>query len=168
MIEAAQRGQRRLPLVAARGCDAHPADLAALLAGEVDLERVSVLGRSLMALRWERRASEPCARYRRDQWPDEAWIALRLCCLPWPLDAHRTIPLDDGTIQRLVAGDGTSAVTLALRRLSSVGFRPPLRAACADVATAGRWAAALAFPISQRMARALAQRFDPQQPKELP
>ncbi|MBK8481680.1 MAG: type I-U CRISPR-associated protein Csx17 [Proteobacteria bacterium] len=167
VIEAAQHGQRRLPLVSARGCDAHPADLAALLAGEVDLERVSILARSLMAVRWERCASAPCAQARRDPWPDEAWIAVRLCCLPWPLETQRSIPVDEGTIRRLLAGDAAGAVALALRRLRSAGLRPPLRAAFADAATAKRWAAALAFPVSQRCARAMAQRFDPQQHKEL-
>jgi CRISPR-associated protein Csx17 len=70
-------------------------------------------------------------------------------------------------VRRLTAGDGATAVELALRRLTASGLRPPLRAAFTDAATARLWAAALAFPISKRTARALARRFEPPNPKEI-
>ncbi len=166
LIEAAQRGQRRLPLVAARWCEAHPADLGALIAGGVDMGRVSALARAFMAVRWERwRPATPPA-VPAGAWPDEAWIALRLACLPWPLDDNRTIPADDALIRRLISGDGAAAVEVALRRLRSAGLRPPIQGAFADPGTARLWAAALAFPISRYWARTMAQRFEPSNPKE--
>ena len=160
LVEAAQHGQRHLPLQAARACGADPADLGALIAGEVDLRRVSILARAFMAVRWDlwkpvRTSVTP------GPWPDEAWIALRLACLPWPLDEGRTIPVEDALIRRLMSGDGPSAVDIALRRLRAAGLRPPLRGAAVDSMTARLWGAALAFPISQYWARAMARSFEP-------
>ena len=166
LIEAAQRGQRRLPLMAARWCEAHPADLGVLVAGGVDMGRVSALARAFMAVRWDRwRPATPPA-VPAGAWPDEAWSALRLACLPWPLDDDRTIPADDALIRRLISGDGATAVEVALRRLRSAGLRPPIQGAFADPLTARLWAAALAFPVSRYWARAMAQRFEPPNPKE--
>lgn len=87
-------------------------------------------------------------------------MALRLACLPWPLADGQQIPVDSAMVRRLLAGDGGGAVDLALRRLRAAGLRPPLRAACADPTTSRLWAAALAFPISQRSARRMAQHFE--------
>lgn len=161
LVEAAQRGQRRLPLIAARGCGAHPADLAALIAGDVDLGRVSALARAFMAVRWHQWKHCKASRTRRGALPDEAWISLRLACLPWPLDDNRTIPADDGLIRRLMSGDGVTAVDVALRRLRAAGMRPPIRGASADPPTARLWAAALAFPISRSSALSMARAFEP-------
>ena len=167
LIEAAAHGQRRLPMVAAPGFAARPADLAALLQGDVDVARVWALARALMAARWDRaRRGSPSAtpvltHQPTDAWPDEAWVVLRLACLPWPIDDERSIPADDAPIRRLIAHDGATAVELALRRLRAAGLRPPIRGAVADPATARLWAAALAFPISRRLARAMAQSFAP-------
>jgi CRISPR-associated protein Csx17 len=99
-------------------------------------------------------------------WPDEPWIAIRLACLPWPLDERRTVPVDDAVVRRLRAGDAAAAVEIALRRLRAAGLRAPIRAAIADPATAQLWGAALAFPISRRAARVMARRFDPTTQKE--
>lgn len=161
LIEAAQRGQRRLPLVAARTCEAHPVDLGAVIAGDVDLGRVSALARAFMAVRWERWRPEISAAPPTGLWPDEAWTALRLACLAWPLDANRTIPADEAIIRRLLAGDGASAVDVALRRLRAAGLRPPIRGATADRPTTRLWAAALVFPISHYWAREMARSFEP-------
>lgn len=166
MIEAAQRSSRCLPLVAAPGCGAEPADLAALIAGQIDLERVTTLARAFMALRWDRWRAAP---WSAAPWsaapagvmPDEAWVALRLACLPWPLTENVHITTDDAMIRRLMSGDGAAAVDLALRRLLAVGLRPPIQGAYAAPATARLWAAALAFPISHHAARALARPFEP-------
>jgi CRISPR-associated protein Csx17 len=161
LIEAAQRGQRNVPLVAARGCGAHPADLAAIIAGNVDLDRISALSRAFMAVRWDRWKSVARPVVPSDARPDEAWIALRLVHLPWPLDEHRTIFADDAIIRRLMSGDGTAAVDIALRRLRASGLRPPIRGAAADAATSRLWAAALAFPISHHCAHTMARPFEP-------
>ncbi len=159
LLEAGQRGQRILPLVAARGCGAHPSDLGAVVAGQVDLNRVSALARAFMAVRWDRWASTPTMRAPDGAWPDEAWLALRLACLAWPLHDGRRIPADGAIVRRLQAGDGSAAIDIALRRLRAAGFRPPIRGATADARTARLWAAALAFPISQRDALSMAKSF---------
>ncbi len=166
LIEAREAGRRRLPLVAAPGCAAHPADLAQVIAGGVDLARVSALGRALMAVDWRRWPGAAPDAPRRGAWLEETWAALRLACLPWPLDDNRSIPAEDALVRRLLAGDAAGAVDLALRRLRAAGLRPPLQGACADAATARLWAAALAFPISRLSARAMARAFEPTARKE--
>lgn len=160
MIEAAQRGQRRLPLVAAHGCGAHPVDIGAVIAGGVDVDRVSALARAFMAVRWDRRRSDTTSSAPDGASPDEAWVALRLASLPWPIDENHSIPADGGLIRRLMSGDAAAAVDVALRRLRAAGLRPPIHGACADLATARLWAAALVFPISNRWARAMARPFE--------
>ena len=161
LVEAAQRGQRRLPLVAARGCEANPVDLGALIAGDVDLGRVSALTRAFMAVRWGRWKPANSAALPTGAWPDESWISLRLACLPWPLDDNRTIPADDTLVRRLMSGDGAAAVDVALRHLRAAGLRPPIRGASAGPPTARLWAAALAFPVSHYWALAMARPFEP-------
>jgi CRISPR-associated protein Csx17 len=94
-------------------------------------------------------------------------MALRLACLPWNLDDNRRIPADDTIVRRLIAGDGATAVEVALRRLRAAGLRPPLQGACADPETARLWAAALAFPVGLRCARAMARRFESNSQKEI-
>ena len=93
-------------------------------------------------------------------------MALRLACLPWGLDENRAIPVDAAMVRRLIAGDGAAAVEVALRRLRAAGLRPPLQGACVGPATARRWVAALAFPISHGSARAMARCFEPNSQKE--
>lgn len=156
------REQRRLPLIAACDCGASLTDLADLLAGHVDLARVSELARAFMAVDWPQ--------LQRDQlpeppehraMPDEAWLAVRLAALPWPLDDNHDIRAEPAMIRRLSAGDGQGAVQIALRRLRAVGFRQPMQSAFADAQTARLWAAALAFPISKQTARRAACILDP-------
>jgi len=166
LIEATQSGERRLPIVAARGCSAHPADLAQAITGAVDLSRVSALARAFMAVRWDR-WQPPCREpLVKGEWPDEAWMALRLAHLAWPLAEGRSIPVDESVIRRLIAGDAGAAVETALRRLRSGGLLPPLSGACADPATARLWAAALAFPISGACAQSMALYFERTTQKE--
>jgi len=158
-IEASQSGNRTLPLVAVYGAGARLDDLARFLDGEVDLERVVALGRALMALDWGR-ARLPRVRIdSRGARPCEAWDALRLCALPFPV-CDRTIASEPAMYRRLASGDAAGAVDIALRRLRASGLRPPLAAAIADTATARRWAAAFAFPIDPAVAAAMADRFE--------
>jgi CRISPR-associated protein Csx17 len=161
LVEALGKAERHLPLVTARGCDAHPSDIAELIGGRIELDRVMALGRALMAVRWDRVQNDGGSRRQKSlAWPDEAWIALRLACLAWPLDENRKIPAESGIVRRLEAGDGAAAVDIALRRLRAAGMRPPLQGACSDHATARLWGAALAFPISHRSACEMAKRFE--------
>jgi CRISPR-associated protein Csx17 len=166
LIEAAQRGDRRLPLLAARGAEAGPADLAELVAGRVDLSRVVALARALMAVRWGAGGISVGTLVAAPYCPDEPWMAIRLACLPWPLDERRTVAVDDAVVRRLRAGDAAAAIEIALRRLRAAGLRAPIQAATVRPATAQLWGAALAFPISRRVAGVMARRFDPESHKE--
>lgn len=163
LIEASQRGERRLPLVAAYRAAAHPADLAALLAGAVDLDRTLALARALMALdpqRWAMHPVPPASPVGGGQ-PDDAWLAVRLAFLPWPLKDGRRIGTDPAIFRRLAGGDAATAVQLALRRLRAAGISATVRAATASPDTARLWAAALAFPISRDTAETFLFRLDP-------
>lgn len=159
LVEASQRASRTLPLVAQNGAGARLDDLARFLCGEVDVERVVALGRALMALDWARVRLPRVRVDPRGDRPDEAWDALRLCALPFPV-RDRTIATEPAMFRRLASGDAAGAVELALRRLRASGLRPPLAAAIADTTTARRWAAAFAFPIVPAVAAAMADRFE--------
>jgi CRISPR-associated protein Csx17 len=169
--------QRRLPLQAARDCSASLlaghvdlardcsaslSDLADLLAGHVDLARVSELARAFMAVDWPQIQQDHLPKPPEHQaTPDEAWLAVRLAALPWPLDDNHDIRAEPAMIRRLTAGDAQGAVQIALRRLHAVGLRPPMQSAFADAQTVRLWAAALAFPIDRQTAQHAAGILDP-------
>ncbi|HUW98138.1 MAG TPA: type I-U CRISPR-associated protein Csx17 [Acidiferrobacter sp.] len=163
LIEAAQRGERRLPLQAATRTAAHPTDLAALVAGTVDMDRTLALSRALMALDrmlWPQQdisLSWP----QHNEWPDDAWLAIRLAMLPWPLPDGRSVSVDPAVLRRLESGDAATAVELALRRLRAAGIYPSVRVATVTSQGARLWAAALCFPISRRTAMDFVRRLDP-------
>ena len=168
LVEASQHGRHHLPLQAARRASARVADLAALVEGAVDLDRTLTLARALMALNrraWAEQVvlAEPSLRV--SIWPDDAWLAIRLCMLPWPLRTQSGFELDIGAdpaiVRRLATGDATGAFDLASRRLRAAGVRCTVRAGAATPDTARLWAAALAFPISRRTARRFLHRVDP-------
>ncbi len=162
LIESSMKGQRYLPLVAASGCAATLSDLAAFLGGSIDLNKLLDLARAFMALTWDKWSSAHCPRaVRSPERPEEAWLALRLACLPWPLTEGRNIPVEPGVVRRLLAGDGVGATCTALARLRSAGIRPPLQACMTDGATARWWAAALVFPIDRSGALKAASTLDP-------
>ncbi len=162
LIEAGMHGQRRLPLEAARGCSASLADIAQLLSGAIDLAKLSELARAFMAIDWRRwrRAHVPQSSKSNDE-PEEAWLALRLASLPWPLAPDKDIPAERGIVRRLLAGDSGSAIGTALCRLRTAGIRVPLQSGITDAATARRWAAALVFPIDRGSAQRAAAILDP-------
>ena len=167
LVEASQHEGRHLPLRAAPHAAAGAADLASLLSGGVDLDRTLILARTLMALdrgAWAKRCV-PTGSPHAPDWPDDAWLAIRLCALPWPLRTRSGFEFDVGTdpaiVRRLAAGDAASAVDLALRRLGAAGVRCTVRVATASPATARLWAAALAFPITKRIAERFLYRLDP-------
>jgi CRISPR-associated protein Csx17 len=164
LIEAGQDGKRFLPLKAAWSAAASLSDLAALVAGEVDLDRTLALARVFMAIDGRRWAVDPKPPQKpRDagRWPDDAWLAIRLAMLPWPLADGRSIFVDTAIVRRLASGDAASALELALRRLQAVGIRPTVRLGVASPHTARLWAAALAFPIGRNTAQHMVRRLDP-------
>lgn len=162
LIEAAQKGGRRLPLVAARKASASFSDLAALLAGEVDLDRTLNFARVLMAVDGRVWAQRPQLLQQSGivRWPDEAWLAIRLAMLPWPLPDGRRIGVDPAILRRLESGDAVTAIELALRRLRAAGIQPTVKTGVVSSQTARFWAAALAFPITQKMAERFVRHLD--------
>jgi CRISPR-associated protein Csx17 len=98
----------------------------------------------------------------RNEMPEDAWLALRLALLPWPIEKNgRQIPADPAIVRRLDVGDGGAAIELALRRLRIAGIRPSFNGALVDPARARQWGAALAFPITRGAARRAARLIDP-------
>ncbi|MBM4360888.1 MAG: hypothetical protein FJ096_22520 [Deltaproteobacteria bacterium] len=158
VVEAAQRSERTLPILARPGFGARSDDLAALLAGQVDLERVIWLARALMALKWPRKPSHSKARTVSLGKIDEGWRAIRLCSLPFNVAARR-VSFDVAIVRRLASGDAASAISLALRRLRVTGFQPPIVTGAAAPEAARLWLAALSFPIEPAVAEAMASRF---------
>lgn len=164
LIEAAQDGKRLLPLKAAQKSAASLSDLAALVAGEVDIDRTLALARVFMAIDGRRWATDPKPPQKSKEafrWPDDAWLAIRLAMLPWPLADGRKIFVDPAIVRRLASGDAASALEHALRRLQAVGIRPTVRMGVASPFTARLWAAALAFPIDRNTAQRMVRRLDP-------
>lgn len=163
LLEAGRRSQRILPLVAARGHDARLSDMSALLRGEINLEKIMDLARALMAVKWDAapRGHGSATPGRSGELPHEAWLAVRLACLPWPLESGRIIPAEPTVVRRLIAGDSAGAIGVALGRLRSAGLRVPLRSGVTSPVSARLWAAALAFPIDRRSALHAACVLDP-------
>lgn len=162
LIEATQKGQRRSRLVAATGCGARFNDLSRFLSGAVDLDRLFRLARALMAIKWDQWSREHLPRTTAStDTPEECWLALRLCCLPWSLAGDQDIPADERIVRLLLSGDSVRAIEIARQRLRSVGIRPPMYAGVTDAFSARLWAAALAFPIHRSTALRAAAILDP-------
>lgn len=162
LIESVMKGQRRSKLVAAAGCGARLEDIARLLNGSLDLDKLIGLARAFMAIRWDQ--------WSRDHWlssqqsaevPEECWLAVRLACLPWPLTRDKDIPADSRVVRLLSGAEGSRAIEIARARLRSVGIRPPMQAGVTGPASARLWAAALAFPITRGSALRAAAILDP-------
>jgi CRISPR-associated protein Csx17 len=162
LIEAGMKGQRRSRLVAARGCGARLDHLARFLRGALDLDKLLRLARAFMAIKWLEWRQ---AHYQRTpssaELPEEAWLAVRLACLPWPLTRDKDIPADPRIVRLLLGGEGSRAVEIACTRLRSAGIRPPLQTGVTDTMSACLWAAALAFPIHRGSALSAAGILDP-------
>ncbi|MBI2190459.1 MAG: type I-U CRISPR-associated protein Csx17 [Planctomycetes bacterium] len=162
LVEAGMKGQRHLPLMAARGCSARLSDLAAFVGGTLDFGKVLDLSRAFMAIKWDLWSLDHGPRAPRSpEQPEEAWLALRLACLPWPLASDKNIPAESGIVRRLISGDSAGAIGIAFARLRSAGIRPPLQAGYTDAQTARLWAAALVFPIDHGSALRAAATLDP-------
>lgn len=165
-----RKGGYRLPLVAAKGAAAHPADLARLMAGEVDLDRTMKLACALMALdrhRWSENPMPPAPPAgAADDLPEEAWMVVRLATAPWTLPVKNELGVDPVIFRRLESGDAASAVRIAAGRLRQVGIAAAPRFAFVSPKIARLWAAALAFPIDRHTAKVFVRRIDPQSLKE--
>lgn len=162
LIESGMEGKRRLPLVAAPGCGARLDDLAAFLAGGLDLDKLLGLGRAFMALRWEQWRPEYRPRaVSTDDVPDETWLALRMTNLGRPLSPDKDVPAEPRIVRLLLSGDVPGAIRVANARLRSAGIRSPVSTGVTDSVTTRRWAAALAFPIHRDVAIRTAAILDP-------
>lgn len=158
IIEGGQNKTGSFPMIPARHCVAHLPDIAAFLAGVVDIQRVEALARAMMALDFRhptRAAAAPAG----DE-PPPLYGLFRLACLPWPLKRGGIsieIRVDPAIIKRLAAGDLEGAGNLAIRRLAASGLTPVIRHVGGnDPLLARRIAASLAFPISGPTATKLA------------
>jgi CRISPR-associated protein Csx17 len=162
LTEAGMMGQRRSRLVAVHGCGARLDDLARFLSGAIDLDKLVGLARAFMAIRWDRWKRDDRARtVSTIDVPEEAWLAVRLACLPWPLTRDKDIPADPRIARLLSGAEGARAIEIARTRLRCAGIRPPLQAGVTDAAPARLWAAALAFPIHRDTALHAAAILDP-------
>jgi len=169
LFEASQKGQRAFPLVPAPGAATSPADVMDWISGEVDANRTLELGRALMAIdrRAMSRARDANARPTRSTVAiDDGWACIRLACLPWPIGTQTEAVCEPAILRRLAAGDASGALDLAVRRLRAAGLTPPVRSTAAAYRDARRWAASLAFPISQPGAELLLRALDLSTPKE--
>lgn len=159
-IESSTASPRRLPLEGITRFCAHPADLAALIEGSVDLRMTTRLARAFMAI--DRRTlgtARPLTAPSSATKPPPLYGLFRLATLPWPLhrsQAEILIRLDPAILTRLASGDLRSAGDLALRRLRASGLTPVLRRLAGEPALARRIAISLAFPISPATATGLA------------
>lgn len=180
LIEAAQKGQRRSRLVAATGCGARLPDLLAFVSGAVDRDRLLGLARGLMAIRWNdwnpnvysqplKPASLDEKEWKRQQRqaPEECWLAVRMCCLPFAINETQDIPADERIVSLLTSGNSVRAIEIARQRLRSVGIRPPMYAGVIDAFSARLWAAALAFPIHRSTAHRAVAILDPSKKGQL-
>lgn len=162
LIEGSQRGSRSLPLLGV-GVFASRFDLTRLLAGGVDVDSCLRLARALMAIDQEAwRAERPCIQLAPPaEWPDDAWLALRVALLPQALRDGRAPRVDPAIFRRLKSGDVSGAVQVALRRLGAAGIACGFTTATTTPAQARLFAAALAFPVSRQTAQSFADRLDP-------
>jgi CRISPR-associated protein Csx17 len=162
LIASAAGAARRLPIRARPGAEARIADLCTLLDGGVDLERALWLARGLAAVRWAAvRPRHLPQGPRMDLSPPQAWAAVRLAHLSGPLPGGRAVPADPAILRALAAGDPSRGVALALRRLHGAGLRAGISFAALAPAVGRRFAASLAFPISDRQAELLVAELDP-------
>ena len=149
---------------------AHPDDLTEWLSGSVDADRTMALGRALMALDralWPQqiiKISRPATCVQ----PPDAWMAIRLALLPWPLPDGRDPGADPAIFRRLASGDAATAFELARRRLRSKGINVSVRVTAVAPEVARRWASAIAFPITPKTASAFARCLDPTTVQENP
>ncbi len=168
LIEAERSSKRILPLVAFPRCGARLEDVGQFISGTVDDQKIYVLSRALMALRWDLIRQEhlpesmtASSSKQSMQLPDEAWLMLRLVHLPRSLRDGRSIPVEPSVVRLLQSNSAERAIEIAIRRLRSAGIRPPLYSGNADRETASRWAAAIVFPLNPGSVQQAVELVDP-------
>ncbi|VTR95793.1 Uncharacterized protein OS=Isosphaera pallida (strain ATCC 43644 / DSM 9630 / IS1B) GN=Isop_2539 PE=4 SV=1 [Gemmata massiliana] len=128
LIEAGTKGQRRSRLVAAPGCSARLDDLARLLSGTLDLDKLLGLARTFVAIKWDQWSRDHGPRIApTTDVPEEIWLIVRPACLPWPLTRDKDIPADSRIVRLLSGAEGSRAIEIARTRLRSVGIRLSLQ-----------------------------------------
>jgi CRISPR-associated protein Csx17 len=164
----------RLPLQAARHCEATLEEVGGWVRGEVPDRDVLDLVRPLLALDWAQMPAQgPLLAPQPGGVPEPLHLVFRLAHLPFDVpvtdaeqktEAAITVRLDPEPIRRLAAGDIDGALRVTVRRLEASGLRPVFRRAVATPTLARRLAASLAFPISQqdaaRAARLVCKPYD--------
>jgi CRISPR-associated protein Csx17 len=157
-----------LPLVATPGTAASPADLNALITGQVDLELTLWLARALAAVRWWELGPAHLPGRAAGSWDpgelDPSVLAVRLAHLPFAIPRGAgaiAIGADPAAVRLLASGDSARAFEVVLRRLQAAGLRAPFRFAAVDAERSRRIAASLAFPITRRAAGVFAGLLDP-------
>lgn len=161
-IESAKGNSRHFALHGHPSFYAHPADISALLSGNLDLEKLTRLARALLAIDRGKLAKTsitfaPPANA--SEVPPPIYGIFRLTCLPSPLirgASEITIPFDPAIPARLATGELATAGAAALRRLKASGLRPVIRQIAGTTDFARRLALSLAFPISVSTASRLA------------
>ena len=165
IIEAGRRASPQLPLAAAPGAEVLLDDLVLLLAGKLNETRILSLARPLMAMDWYRFQSQKAQGVSVETIGSlSLYGVLRLAHWPRPLRIGSVFEpvstrLDPAIFSRLATGDLSGAVRTAIHRLTVSGLRPHLRQAVGDPVLARRLAMALAFPIRDTDATALARRL---------
>lgn len=159
LIDRSKLDVNGFPLRARFGFSAAASDLTLLLTNNLDLARTLLLARAFCALNFSK-APLPMHTANK-QFPDDAWMVIRLSLLPWPLIEGKQIPPDPSIARRLSAGDAAGAFALARQRLAAHGIYATVRKTSQPPEVARLWAAALAFPISQNTAQRFLKRIDP-------
>ncbi len=152
-----QQGGACLPLTPCSGrCCASLTDIHTFLAGDLDDALMLALIRPFAALRFNRTdVPEPTALAQPNPADYPLHALCKLCYLSAALKIHGEeflVRTDPAIFQRLATGDAAHAQQIACRRLNASGLRPYLSCCSMTAAESRRTAAALAFPISQRLA----------------
>lgn len=162
LVDRTMLNLKGFPLRPKHGFSVSAADLALLLTDKLNLDRTLLLARAFCALSFDPiKPKAFCSGNDQMELPDDAWMVIRLSLLPWPLIDGKQIPADPAIARRLSAGDAAGAFSLARARLAAHGIHASVRQTSQPPEIARRWAAALAFPISQRTAQGFLKRIDP-------
>lgn len=157
----------RLPLLATRGCEATPGEVAWWLRNPQYDRLILDLVRPLLALNWlEVGGNSVIPRPMTHEPPAAVQLVFRLAHLPFDIPIRAkdgawvgmvTVRFDPEPLQRLSAGDLDGALRIVVRRLAASGVRPVVQRTLNSASLARRIAASLALPISQDAAAYAAQ-----------
>ena len=161
-----KRGWAKFTLRAHPQAPAQLADLDLLLAGELDLKRLSSLARPLMALKRSKELDEALRCITQsaptfdERDADVRFAITRLMSSPYELqvgEGSLGARFDPEVLRRLAAGELERALQLASRRLRSSGFRLPVNYMTGSSELARELLISLAFPPSSHTLTSLAR-----------